>query len=121
MAVEAMAKYMLPILIATGLAGFSLLAMADDHSEHVQASGQTSAPLVISKHTPFAKLMDQSMAIMHQGMATAPATGDPDHDFAAMMIPHHQGAVDMAKIRIALRHKPCAATPCPRNHRYAEL
>src|SRR5262249_52456154 len=22
---------------------------------------------------------------------------DPDHDFAAMMIPHHQGAVDMAK------------------------
>ncbi len=24
-------------------------------------------------------------------------TGDPDHDFSAMMIPHHQGAIDMAK------------------------
>ena len=24
-------------------------------------------------------------------------TGDPDHDFSAMMIPHHAGAIDMAK------------------------
>src|SRR5262249_8235977 len=30
-------------------------------------------------------------------MMAAPMTGDPDHDFSAMMIPHHQGAVDMAK------------------------
>jgi uncharacterized protein (DUF305 family) len=28
-------------------------------------------------------------------MAVAPS-GDVDHDFAAMMIPHHQGAIDMA-------------------------
>jgi uncharacterized protein (DUF305 family) len=27
-------------------------------------------------------------------------TGDPDHDFAAMMIPHHQGAIDMAKVEL---------------------
>jgi uncharacterized protein (DUF305 family) len=30
-------------------------------------------------------------------MHTAPQTGDPDHDFVTMMIPHHQGAIDMAK------------------------
>ena len=29
------------------------------------------------------------------GMAVKP-TGDVDSDFAAMMIPHHQGAIDMA-------------------------
>jgi len=33
-------------------------------------------------------------------MEKAPMTGDPDHDFAAMMIPHHQGAVDMAKAEL---------------------
>ena len=36
------------------------------------------------------------MAVMHQAMATVPRTGDADRDFAAMMIPHHQGAIDMA-------------------------
>ena len=27
-------------------------------------------------------------------------TGDVDHDFVAMMVPHHQGAVDMAKAEL---------------------
>ena len=37
------------------------------------------------------------MLIMDQGMRIAPMNGDPDQDFVSMMIPHHQGAVDMAK------------------------
>ena len=36
-------------------------------------------------------------------------TGDVDRDFAAMMIPHHQGAIDMAQSRTALW--PQRATP----------
>ena len=46
-----MAKYMLPILIAAGLSGSSLLAMAGDHSEHVKASvrpQQRSIPIKIA-------------------------------------------------------------------------
>jgi YVTN family beta-propeller protein len=45
----------------------------------------------------FGQALMQSMARMDADMQAAPMTGDPDHDFSAMMIPHHQGAVDMAK------------------------
>jgi uncharacterized protein (DUF305 family) len=38
---------------------------------------------------------------MHRDMNIA-FTGNADRDFAAAMIPHHQGAIDMA--RIQLRH-----------------
>jgi uncharacterized protein (DUF305 family) len=30
-------------------------------------------------------------------MKAAPMNGDVDHDFATMMIPHHDGAIEMAK------------------------
>jgi uncharacterized protein (DUF305 family) len=47
----------------------------------------------------FASLMAQAMERMHMDMSIVPS-GDPDRDFAAMMIPHHQGAVDMAKVEL---------------------
>ena len=37
--------------------------------------------------------MDESMRKMHQ----AKQTGNADYDFAAMMVPHHQGAIVMAE------------------------
>ena len=37
------------------------------------------------------------MNVMHKGMHSAPYTGNPDCDFVTLMIPHHQGAIDMAK------------------------
>lgn len=48
----------------------------------------------------FQRDMMTSMERMDRAMSSAPMTGDPDHDFAAMMIPHHQGAIDMAKIEL---------------------
>jgi len=41
-----------------------------------------------------------AMARMHDAM-NLPPTGDPDRDFAAAMIPHHQGAIDMARAVLA--------------------
>ena len=46
----------------------------------------------------FGQLMEEAMAIMHRAMENANKTGDPDHDFVTMMIPLHQGAIDMAKV-----------------------
>jgi uncharacterized protein (DUF305 family) len=53
----------------------------------------------------FDALMAQAIERMHRDMAIAPS-GDPDRDFAAMMIPHHQGAVDMAKIELQFGKNP---------------
>ena len=36
---------------------------------------------------------------MMKGMNVKP-TGDPDKDFVLMMMPHHQGAIDMAKVEL---------------------
>ena len=44
--------------------------------------------------------MNGSMERMDRQMATAPMNGNADHDFASMMIPHHRGAIDMAKAEL---------------------
>jgi hypothetical protein len=44
-----------------------------------------------------------AMNRMMTGMEVTPS-GDVDRDFAAMMIPHHQGAVDMAQAELRYGH-----------------
>ena len=46
---------------------------------------------------PSSKAFAEANARMHQDMAV-PLTGNADVDFVQGMIPHHQGAIDMAKI-----------------------
>jgi len=46
---------------------------------------------------------DAAMTKMMDGMAVKPS-GDIDADFAAMMIPHHQGAIDMAMSELRYGH-----------------
>ena len=48
-----------------------------------------------SDESPFLTENTAAMDKMMAGMDVRP-TGDVDADFAAMMIPHHQGAIDMA-------------------------
>ena len=46
----------------------------------------------------FGRQMHAAMDKMDADMMTPAPTGDPDRDFLAMMIPHHAGAVDMARL-----------------------
>jgi hypothetical protein len=69
------------------------------HHDHPAAAPAAGAPdrFIASSDKPFAALMSDAMAIMDRDMAAAPMNGEPGHDFVTMMIPHHQGAIDMAK------------------------
>ena len=46
---------------------------------------------------------DEAMSRMLTGMTIQP-TGDVDRDFVAMMVPHHQGAIDMAQALLRYGH-----------------
>ena len=48
----------------------------------------------------FMQAMKESMERMDNGMQSAPMNGNIDHDFATMMMPHHHGAIDMAKAEL---------------------
>ena len=45
------------------------------------------------------KAFAASMQTMMKGMNVKP-TGNADKDFVLMMMPHHQGAIDMAKVEL---------------------
>ncbi len=54
----------------------------------------------------FMKVMHVSMQRMDREMLTAPMDGNVDHDFATMMMPHHQGAIEMAEAELSYGKDP---------------
>lgn len=78
----------------------ALLALSTASIAHADGN-QTAAtnPSGADPEAPFLADNDAAMSKMMQGMAVQP-TGDIDRDFALMMIPHHQGAIDMAEAEL---------------------
>jgi hypothetical protein len=80
------------VVTAGGLAiGSVSLASAQDLSRQPAAEA------------PFLRANDAAMTKMMNDMAVKP-TGDVDHDFVAMMAPHHQGAIDMSEAELRYGH-----------------
>lgn len=73
------------------------IAQAGGHQQH----GAHASPPSSSSASASARAFETANAKMHQGM-TIKFTGNADVDFVRGMIPHHEGAVDMA--RIVLEH-----------------
>jgi hypothetical protein len=89
------------VALAIGLATASaFLASAHDGSQPVPEICATPAADG-GAEAPFLAENDAAMKKMMNDMTMAP-TGDVDADFVAMMVPHHQGAIDMAVA--VLRH-----------------
>ena len=87
-------------VIGLMVAASMLAQAADQHAHGMQAEDAAPASFVASTAKSFDALMKDAMTVMDRDMRAAPVNGQPAHDFMAMMIPHHQGAIDMAKIAL---------------------
>ena len=84
--------------IAMGAAALALVAVVPPVLWPVAAqTAQPATPPDLQAEQPFLAGNDAAMTTMMADMAVRP-TGDVDKDFVAMMVPHHQGAIDMAKL-----------------------
>jgi len=75
---------------------------AADHAHPGMVASEDEAARYPAQFQRFMSEMDRDMQKMMADMHRPGYTGNADVDFLAMMIPHHQGAVDMA--RLALIH-----------------
>lgn len=69
------------------------------HGRHDPAAAPPRGdPQEAARYAAFTFQMRRAMEAMMAAMHRDAPSGDPDRDFLTMMIPHHQGAIDMARL-----------------------
>lgn len=71
----------------------SVSAFAEEHRHH-----HTTETRFSPEFTKFMEDMNAGMEKMMKDMHSPGYTGNPDIDFLEMMIPHHEGAIEMARL-----------------------
>lgn len=86
------------VLLLVGGAGTAAAQHHGSHGGHATHNQTEPATPAIRE---FQAVHEKMMRAMHQ-----PYTGDPDVDFRVHMIPHHQGAIDMARVAMKRANDP---------------
>src|ERR1700704_977112 len=95
-------------LATTASVAATAFALAEDPMRAYHVRGAMPIQYVAdrpgySSEQPFLSENDAAMNKMMADMTIKP-TGDVDRDFGAMMVPHHQGAIDMARAELKYGH-----------------
>lgn len=95
---QQMQQRMMPGAQAPGTGAAQAPAPADPH--HPGAAAPGTAAQGTTAASPSTAAFMAANEKMHRDMAIT-FTGDADRDFAASMIPHHEGAIAMARVQLA--------------------
>ncbi len=91
-----------PKVLVLAVLLFAGVARGQEHHVHPDPAASADAAAKPVAKSPasarFARDMDAGMAKMMDAMHASGYTGNPDVDFLVMMIPHHAGAVEMARL-----------------------
>jgi uncharacterized protein (DUF305 family) len=83
-----------------------MAAASNDAPQHHGDAATPQQPSMSSDAQDFVRQMNAAMKQMMSNMHAPGYTGNPDIDFLVMMIPHHQGAVDMARLALIYGNDP---------------